>query len=397
MMRLAGRVDRLGTESAFAVLAEVSRLEAKGRSIISFAIGEPDFETPQNVKEAGMRSIEAGDTHYVPAQGIFELREVVASHVAATRRISVNPDEVVITSGGKPVIFYTILACVQRGDEVLVPNPGFPIYQSAVEFAGGKAVSIPLLEERDFRMDIDALEESVSDKTRMIVLNSPQNPTGSVLTPGDLERIAEVAKRHNLWVLSDEIYSRLIYDGSFASIASIEGMKDRTIILDGFSKTYAMTGWRLGYGVMPDELAEVVTRMIVNCQSCTPPFVQRAGIEALTGPQNAVSDMAAEFDRRRKLVVSLLRDIPGFSCRMPGGAFYAFPNVTEACKKLGLPHAKAFEEYLLHEANVAVLSRSAFGSKNHGEEGEYIRISYATSEANIKEGLDRIRQAVVGG
>lgn len=393
-MRMAERVGRLGTESAFTVLAEVKRLEALGKEIISFAIGEPDFETPANIKEAGVRAIHAGETHYAPSAGILPLREAIAEHISGTRSIDVSPDHVVVTPGGKPVMFHTILALAEAGDEVIVPSPGFPIYESVVSFAGARPVPVPLLEARDFRLDVEALARAVTPRTRLIILNSPHNPTGSMLTRADLEAIAEVARAHDLWVLSDEIYSRIVFEGAFTSIASLPGMQERTIILDGFSKTYAMTGWRLGFAVAPPAMAEVIARMVTNCESCTPPFTQYAGIEALTGPQDAVDAMVAEFRARRDRIVELLNDVPGITCRKPHGAFYVFPNVTGACRSLGLADAKAFQEFLLYEAGVAVLARSAFGKKHAGETGEYIRISYATSLEKIEEGIGRIKDAI---
>lgn len=389
---LARRMERLGTETAFSALAEVKRLEAEGRSIINFGIGEPDFDTPANIKQAAVRALEAGETHYTPSAGILPLREAIAQHIASTRRIPVSPEEVVVTPGGKPIMFYTILALVEPGDEVIIPNPGFPIYESVVRFAEGKPVPAPLLEERDFRLDPEALARAVNPRTRLIILNSPHNPTGSVLTLQDLEIIAEAARRHDCWILSDEIYSRIVYDGQFHSIASLPGMKERTVILDGFSKTYAMTGWRLGYGVMPPVLAEAVARFVTNNESCTATFTQYAGIEALQGPQYAVDAMVAEFRARRELVISQLQSIPGVTCRWPGGAFYAFPNVTEACRRVGAADVREFQRRLLHEAGVAVLARTAFGDKNPGEDQEYVRISYATSRENLMEGLRRMRE-----
>lgn len=389
---LAQRMQRLGTETAFSVLAEVKRLEAEGKSIINFGIGEPDFDTPAHIKEAAVRALEAGETHYTPSAGILPLRQAIARYIASTRQIPVTPEEVVVTPGAKPIMFYTVLALVEPGDEVIIPNPGFPIYESVVRFAGGKPVPAPLLEERDFRLDPEALARSVNARTRLIILNSPHNPTGSVLTLQDLEIIAEAARRHGCWVLSDEIYSRIIYEGRFHSIASLPGMKERTIILDGFSKTYAMTGWRLGFGVMHPVLAEAVARLVTNCESCTAAFTQYAGIEALQGPQDAVDAMVAEFKARRDLVVSQLQTIPGVTCRRPGGAFYAFPNVTEACRRVGAADSREFQWRLLREAGVAVLARTAFGEKNSGEDQEYIRISYATSRENLLEGLRRMRE-----
>jgi aspartate aminotransferase len=393
-VRLAERMSRLGTETAFEVLAEVKQLEAQGRQIISFAIGEPDFDTPDNVKQAGIEAINSNETHYGPSAGIMPLREAIASYIGSTRGISVRPEEVVVTPGAKPIIFHSILALVDPGDEVIYPNPGFPIYESVINFVGGVPVPMPLLEERDFRFDIDHLRSVVNEKTKLLILNSPQNPTGGVLTKEDLAAVAELAMKYDFMVLSDEVYSRLVFDGEFHSIASIPGMKERTIILDGFSKTYAMTGWRLGYGVMPEELAVHVARIETNCESCTATFTQIAGVEALTGPQDASAAMAAEFKRRRDFIVAGLNDIEGISCRTPGGAFYAFPNVTEAVRKLGLKDANELARKLLYEGNVAVLGRTCFGTRNVGENEEYVRLSYATSMENIKEGLARIKAVI---
>lgn len=395
-MRLAERMGRLGTETAFEVLARVKKLEAEGREIVSFAIGEPDFDTPAHIKQAGIRAIENNETHYGPSAGLMPLREAVAEYIGKTRGLSVDPEEVVITPGAKPIIFFTIMALVDPGDEVLYPNPGFPIYESVINFAGGKAVPLPLLEEKDFSFDIDYLRSKVSDKTKLLIVNSPQNPTGGVLSKGDLEAIAELALKHDFMVLSDEIYSRIIFDGDFYSISQIPGMKERTIILDGFSKTYAMTGWRLGYGVMRKDLAEHIARLETNSESCTATFTQLAGVEALKGPQEPSEAMTAEFKKRRDIIVKGLNDIEGVSCRLPGGAFYVFPNVTKACRKLGLKDSNELADKLLYEGNVAVLGRTCFGRRNDEETEEYIRLSYATSTENILEGLARIKKVIEG-
>lgn len=395
-MRKATRLGRLGTETAFEVLAEVKQLEAQGRDIISFAIGEPDFATPGNVKEAACEAINEDQTHYGPSPGLMELREAIAAYISTTRKISVRPEEVVVTPGAKPIIFHGILACVDPGDEVIYPNPGFPIYESVIRFVGGVPVPLPVLEERDFRFDITQLQSLVTPKTKMIILNSPQNPTGGVLGAAELEAVAELALTHDLWVMSDEVYSRLIFDGEFMSISSIPEMKERTIIIDGFSKTYAMTGWRLGYGVTNASLAADIARIETNCESCTATFTQIAGIEALQGPQEAAEAMRQEFKTRRDLIVRLLNDIDGISCRVPSGAFYVFPNVTEACRKLGLKDAKEFQKKALYEGNVAVLPRTSFGSKDSWENQEYVRLSYATSTEQIKEGIERLRKVVEG-
>lgn len=393
-MKLADRLNHLGIENAFEVLAEVTSLKAQGRDIISFAIGEPDFDTPENIKEACIRAIRDNHTHYGPSAGLPALRETIAAYIAGTRGIDVSPEEVVVTPGGKPIIYYIIHALINPGDEVLYPNPGFPIYESVIQFVGGKPVPVPLLEEKDFSLDTIHLQSLITPKTKLIILNSPQNPTGGMLTDADLAAIADLAVKHDLWVLSDEIYSRVLYDGQFRSISALLGMKERTIILDGFSKTYAMTGWRLGYGVMPKELATWIARLVTNNESCTNTFIQYAAIEALTGPQQATLEMVNEFKARRDLIVSGLNDIRGISCKLPGGAFYVFPNVTQACRNLGFADAKALQRYLLYEGNVAVLPRTSFGVKNIGETEEYIRLSYATSRENIAEGLRRIKKAL---
>jgi aspartate/methionine/tyrosine aminotransferase len=386
----------LGTETAFEVLAEVQRLEAQGREIVSFAIGEPDFDTPENIKEAGIEAIRTNYTHYSPSAGIMPLREAIANYVSQTRHIRVDPEQVVVTPGGKPIMFHSILATVNPGDEVVYPNPGYPIYESVIRFVGATPVPLSLREERGFSFDVDELRAKVGPKTSMIILNSPHNPTGGILKPSDLEAVAELALRYDCWVLSDEIYSRIVFDGDVYSISSIPDMEHRTIILDGFSKTYSMTGWRLGYGVMPKSLATDVTRLVTNVESCTATFVQMAGIEALTGPQDAVDRMVAEFKARRDLIVEGLNSIEGITCLLPGGAFYVFPNVTGACRRLGLRSSRELQQRLLYEGNVAVLPRSSFGMRNEGETQEYIRLSYATSRQQIEEGLRRIRSVVEG-
>ncbi|MGI6611225.1 MAG: pyridoxal phosphate-dependent aminotransferase [Limnochordia bacterium] len=392
----ADSMGLLGTETAFEVLAEVQKLEAQGREIVSFAIGEPDFDTPENIKEMGIEAIRNNQTHYSPSAGLMPLREAIANHVGQTRRTRVDPEEVVVTPGGKPIMFHSILATVNPGDEVIYPNPGYPIYESVIRFIGAKPVPLSLDEERGFSFDADELRAKVGPKTAMIILNSPHNPTGGIFRQSDLEAVAEMALRYDCWVLSDEIYSRIVFDGEVYSISSLPDMKHRTIILDGFSKTYSMTGWRLGYGVMPKSLAVDVTRLVTNVESCTATFVQLAGIEALTGPQDAVHRMVAEFKARRNLIVDGLNSIEGISCRLPGGAFYVYPNVTGACHKLGLRTSNEFQQKLLHEGNVAVLPRSSFGMRNVGETQEYVRLSYATSREHIEEGLRRIRSVVEG-
>jgi aspartate aminotransferase len=382
----ADRMSSLGTETAFEVLARAKALERQGKEIIHLEIGEPDFDTPKNIKEAAVKALYAGYTHYVPAAGIPELREAIAEYISKTRKIPVDPEEVVVTPGAKPIMFFAILACVDRGEEVLYPNPGFPIYESMINFVGAKPVPIPLLEENDFRLDHEYVKEKITKKTKMIILNSPENPTGGVLTKDDLKVIADcIANRDDVLVLSDEIYSRIIYEGTHESIASLPGMKEKTIILDGFSKTYAMTGWRLGYGVMRKDIAEKITQLMVNSNSCTCAFVQMAGVEALKGPQDSVEKMVAEFRKRREVIVEGLNNIKGITCKKPKGAFYVFPNIKGIGKK-----SKEFSDYLLNEAGVAVLPGTSFGKYGEG----YLRISFANSVENIKKALDRISKAV---
>jgi aspartate/methionine/tyrosine aminotransferase len=381
-MKFSDRMSRLGTESAFEVLARARALERQGREIIHLEIGEPDFDTPAHIKEAAKRALDAGATHYGPSAGLPELREAIARHVSETRGIPVSPDEVVVTPGAKPIMFFTILALVNRGDEVIYPNPGFPIYESVINFVGGVPVAIPLREETGFGFDLALFEQRVSERTRLIIINSPQNPTGGVLEKDQIQRIAELARRWKIPVLTDEIYRYYLYEGEFVSIAPLPGMKEHAIILDGFSKTYAMTGWRLGYGVMPVPLAEQVTRLMVNSASCTATFVQLAGLAALQGDQSSVARMVAEFKRRRDLIVDGLNKLPGVSCRSPRGAFYVFPNVSA----LGRP-ADEIADLLLNEAGVAALSGTGFGQHGKG----YLRLSYANSEANLKKALERMR------
>lgn len=382
----AERMSRLGTETAFEVLAKAKALERKGREIIHLEIGEPDFDTPQNIKEAAIKALKEGYTHYVSAAGIPESREAIAEYISETRDIDVDPDEVVVTPGAKPIIFFSILACVDPGDEVMYPNPGFPIFESMINFVGAKPVPIPLREERDFRVDSSEVAEKISDKTKMIILNSPNNPTGGVLTKKDLETIAEhVANRDNLLVLSDEMYDNMLFEGKFESIASIPGMKEKTIILNGFSKTYAMTGWRLGYGVMRKDLAQKIARLMTNSNSCTCAFTQMAGIEALRGPQDDSKRMMEEFRRRRDVIVPGLNNIEGISCKNPLATFYVFPNV----KNVGVDCRK-FADFLLNDAGVAVLPGTSFGKYGEG----YLRLSFANSVENIKKALNRISEAV---
>ncbi|MEW6309133.1 MAG: pyridoxal phosphate-dependent aminotransferase [Bacillota bacterium] len=382
---LAKRMSRLGTETAFDVLARAKRLEAQGRDIIHLEIGEPDFDTPANIRAAATRALESGYTHYTPASGLPKARETIAEYITRWKRVPATPEEVVIVPGGKPIMFYIILALVDEGDEVLYPNPGFPIYESCIKFAGGKPVPLPLLDVNDFRLDIDDLAARVTDRTKLLILNSPANPTGGVLTADDICRIADVVRGRDIIVLSDEIYDRMLYEGEPVSIATQPGMKDRTVILDGFSKTYAMTGWRIGYGVMHPSLAARVTQLMVNSNSCTAAFTQMAGIEALTGPQDEVVKMVAEFKARRDLVVQGLNAIPGVQCRLPRGAFYAFPNVAS----FGRP-AKEIADFLLEHAGVAVLGGTAFGSYGEG----HLRLSYANSRENLTKALERMAKAL---
>jgi aspartate aminotransferase len=385
-LRLAGRMSRLGTETAFEVLNRARALEKQGKEVIHLEIGEPDFDTPANVIEAGVDALHKGWTHYGPAAGLPELRQTIADYVSRTRNVPVSPDEVVVVPGGKPIIFFTILALIESGDEVIYPDPGFPIYESMVNYSVGKAIALPLREDRDFAVDVKELASLVNDHTKLIILNSPHNPTGGVLTKKDILEIAEVIGDRNIMVLSDEIYSRLIYDGDHFSIMSVPGFKERTILLDGFSKTYAMTGWRLGYGVMRPDLAGPIARLATNSTSCTASFTQIAGIEALRGDQSSVEKMSAEFKHRRDVFVAGLNKIKGFSCRVPKGAFYAFPNIT----KTGWP-SKKLADALLEEAGVACLSGTAFGA--HGE--GYLRFSVANSLDNLKKALSWI-EAWVG-
>jgi aspartate/methionine/tyrosine aminotransferase len=381
-MNVAARMGRLGTESAFEVLARARALERQGREIVHLEIGEPDFDTPAHIKEAAKRALDANATHYGPSAGLPELREAIAKHTAETRGVPVSPEQVVVTPGAKPIMFFTIMALVDRGDEVIYPNPGFPIYESVINFVGGVPVPIPLREASDFGFDLALFEQRVSSKTKLIIINSPQNPTGGVLDRSQIELIAGVARRHDVPVLTDEIYRQFLYDGELVSFYAQPGMHARSILLDGFSKSYAMTGWRLGYGVMPVDLAEHVTRLMVNSNSCTASFVQLAGVAALQGDHEPVTRMVAAFKRRRDLLVDGLNRLPGVSCRRPRGAFYVFPNIT------GTGRASAeVADRLLQEAGVAVLSGAAFGA--HGE--GYLRISYASSEANLSKALERMR------
>lgn len=388
-MKLSDRMGRLGTETAFEVLAKAKALEAKGREVVHLEIGEPDFNTPAHICEATKRAIDEGYTHYGPAAGLLELREAIAESIGATRNISVNPNQVVVTLGAKPIMFFSILALAQAGDEVIYPNPGFPIYESVVNFTGAKAVPIPLREEKEFRFDVDELRPLINNHTKMIILNSPHNPTGGMLSSEDLEAVAEMIADRDIMVLSDEIYEFVLYENKFNSIASLPGMQEKTIILHGFSKTYAMTGWRLGFGVMPEWLAEKITQLQVNSNSCPNNFVQYGGIAALKGPQDESRKMVAEFKRRRDVIVKGLNSLDGVSCLTPGGAFYVFPNVKELSSRTG-KDTKELADYFLNEAGVAVLSGTAFGKYGDG----YLRLSYANSVENIQKAIQWMGEAI---
>jgi aspartate aminotransferase len=378
---LAKRMGRLGTETAFEVLSKAKALERAGRSIIHLEIGEPDFDTPQHIVGAAVDALRGGWTHYGPSAGLPELREAIAEYVSRTRRVEVVPEEVVVVPGGKPIMFYAMLALIEEGDGVLYPNPGFPIYESMIHYASGTAVPVRLREERDFAMDVDELMRLITPRTKLIILNSPQNPTGGVLNRDEIERIAAAIGDRNIMVLADEIYSRLQFEGEPYSMMSVPGMKERTILLDGFSKTYAMTGWRIGYGVMRADLAEQITRLMTNSNSCTASFTQRAALAALEGDQSAVDRMRMEFERRSRVFVEGLNRIRGFRARMPKGAFYVFANVS------GTGWAsKALADALLEDAGVAALSGTAFGCYGEG----YLRFSVANSMENLLEALRRI-------
>ena len=389
-MKLAERMSRLGTETAFEVLVRAKALEAQGRDVVHLEIGEPDFDTPTNIIEAGCRALRSGYTHYGPSAGLPELREAIAEDISKSRGVKFNANQVVVTPGGKPIMFFTIMALAGSGDEVIYPNPSFPIYESVIKFAGAKPVPLRLAEEREFRFDVEELRSKVTPRTRLIIINSPHNPCGSMLSLEDLEAIAEVAVKNDIMVLSDEIYCRMVYDGEFASITRFPGMPEHTIILDGFSKTYAMTGWRMGYGVMPEELAAQVAKLQTNSNSCTASFAQVAGIEALKGPQDESYKMMAAFKERRDLFVKGLNAIPGIRCLLPKGAFYVFPNVKDVVKRGKFANAKALADHLLQEAGVASLSGTAFGEYGEG----YLRFSYANSIPNLNKALERIGEAV---
>ena len=381
-MKPASRVDALQLEGAFSVLQKARALEAQGKHIIHLEIGEPDFDTPKHVVEAGKAALDAGWTHYGPTLGYEDFRQAIASHIAETRGVPVSSAEVCVVPGGKPMIFFPILALVEPGDEVILPNPSFPTYASAVRFAGATPVSIPLVESHDFSFDMQRLKDSITPRTKLLILNSPANPTGGVIPPEDIAEIARLAIKHDFYVFSDEIYSRMYFDAPPRSILSEPGMKERTILLDGFSKTYAMTGWRLGYGVMPTWMIEAMQKLLVNGVSCTASMVQRAGLAALTGDQSDVDKMMAEFRERRQLFIGMLNEIPGVKCRMPNGAFYAFPNITGTGYT-----SEDLATRLLNEAGVAALAGTAFGEYGEG----YLRFSYANSRENLAEAARRMR------
>ncbi len=384
-LRLAERMSRLGTESAFEVLVRARELEARGKQIIHLEIGEPDFPTAPHIIEAAARALRDGWTHYGPPAGLPQLREAIAEDAGRRRGLRIDPAEVVVTPGGKPIMFFTILALVNRDDEVLYPNPGFPIYESMINFVGGRLVPYALPEEREFDVDVGEIINKLTDRTRLIILNSPQNPTGGVLSRASVASLAAALAGRDVFVLSDEIYNRLIYEGEHASITQFPGMKERTIILDGFSKTYAMTGWRLGYGIMRPDLAGQVARLMTNSNSCTAAFTQIAGVEALRGDQTCVDQIREEFRRRRGVIVEGLNRIRGFRCPIPHGAFYVFPNISATGR-----NSRVLADALLNEAGVACLSGTAFGSWGEG----YLRFSFANSVENIQKALERIENLV---
>ena len=384
-MRFASRMANLGTETAFEVLARAKALEAKGHDIVHLEIGEPDFDTPQNIIDAAKKAMSEGFTHYGPSAGLPPVREAMAEFVSSDRNVAVSPDQIVVTPGAKPIIFFTALALLDPGDEVIYPNPGFPIYESMINYMGATGVPLRLREEKGFAFDPEELEALVTDRTKLVIINSPQNPTGGMLPAEVLERLAQLAVERDFYVLVDEIYSQIIYEGEHQSIYAYDGMPERTIILEGHSKSYAMTGWRLGYGVFPLEMAPAVARLQTNSTSCTCSFTQIAGMEALRGPQDSVRAMVEEFRARRDLIVDGLNAIDGFSCHKPRGAFYVFPNITGTGRA-----SKDMENLLMAEAGVAVLSGTSFGEYGEG----YIRLSYANSQDNIRRALERIASVV---
>jgi aspartate/methionine/tyrosine aminotransferase len=382
-MQLIERMATIGIESAFEVLVKARALEAQGKSIIHLEIGEPDFPTPKHVVEAGKKALDEGWTKYGPTTGLPDLRQAIANYISTTRQIKVGPENVCVVPGGKPIMYFVIIALVEPGDEVIYPDPGFPIYESMIRFQGGVPVPMPLLEKNNFSLDLNVFKSLLTKKTKLVILNSPANPTGGIIPAEDVKQIADLLRERDVMVLSDEIYSRIVYEGVPKSITSFDGMLEKTCILDGFSKTYSMTGWRLGYGVMPLWLADAVSKLMVNSNSCTASFTQKAGVAALTGPQNDVDHMVSEFRRRRDAIVKGLNSIPGFHCLSPAGAFYAFPSV----KGTGMP-SRELADLLLNEAGVACLNGTAFGMHGDG----YIRFSYANSLENILDAIERIRK-----
>ena len=382
-MKLVKKMERIGTESAFEVLAKAQALEKQGRSIIHLEIGSPDFPTPKHVVEAGKKALDDGFTKYGPTAGLLDFREALAAHVSKTRGVKVGADNVCVVPGGKPIMFFTMMALLEEGDEVVYPDPSFPIYESLIHFLGAVPKPVPLVESRGFSFDLNVLKHQLSNKTKLVILNSPANPTGGVISRQDLKQIADMLRDRDLMILSDEIYSRIYYEEEPASITNFEGIIEKTVILDGFSKTYSMTGWRLGFGVMPLKLAEAVNLLMVNSNSCTATFTQKAGLAALQGPQDDVTKMVNEFRRRRDAIVKSLNEVPGFRCSTPAGAFYAFPNVTGT----GMP-SRDLAELLLNEAGVACLNGAAFGKHGDG----YLRFSYANSLENIQEAIRRIQK-----
>ncbi|HSG28411.1 MAG TPA: pyridoxal phosphate-dependent aminotransferase [Candidatus Krumholzibacterium sp.] len=382
---LAERMSRLGTETAFEVLARAKAMEAEGREIIHLEIGEPDFDTPRNIIDAAIGALNDGFTHYGPSAGLPSVRKAFAEFISRDRGVDIKPENIVVTPGAKPILFFSILALVGKGDEVVYPNPGFPIYESVIKFAGGTPVPIPLREEKDFSFDLEEMKGLVNDKTKLIIINTPQNPTGGMLTAEDMKGIAELAAKYDAWILSDEVYSKMVYEGKHVSIFDYPEVMDRTILLEGHSKTYAMTGWRLGYAAMPVKLAEQISKLQTNSNSCTSAFTQVAGVEALTGPQDESLKMMAEFKARRDMFVDGLNQLPGFKCLKPRGAFYVFPNITGTGMK-----SKQIEEYLLDKAGVAGLSGTSFGKYGEG----YLRFSYANSQANLKRALEKIKEVL---
>ena len=385
-MKLASRMERIGTETAFEAAARARALEATGRDVVHLEMGEPDFDTPRNVSEAAARALlDEGATHYTAATGISPLREAIAADVKRWKGIDTTPEQVVVTPGAKPIMFYAMLALIEEGDEVIYPNPGFPIYESMARYVGGHAVAAPLREANDFRMDPEEVASLITPRTKLIVFNSPHNPTGSILTQEDIRRIAELAIEHDVVVLADEIYGRLQYFGEPLSIATVPGMAERTITLDGFSKTFAMTGWRLGYGVLPEWLVPSFSRLVINSVSCTNAFAQAGAVEALAGPQDDAEAMRDEFIARRQLMVDGLTAIPGVSCVMPHGAFYTFPSVTSFGRT-----SVEIADHLLYDAGVCGLAGTSFG--RHGE--GYLRFSYANSRENLSSALERIGESL---